>query len=88
MQDRHTLDFRSIANEFFHFAAHSFKVVIEVAQHIDSDPLAQFEESEEDVLPCQIVVIEALSFFFSQLDDLLGAIGEFVEHRAPTVLSA
>jgi len=51
------LDFGAEADEPFNFSAHGIVVEIEIAQNVDCNPLAEFEEPEKDVLCAKVVVV-------------------------------
>src|ERR1043165_9692610 len=74
------LDLGTKSDEAFNFPANGVVIEVEIAQDMDGDALAELKKAEEDVFCAKIIVVEALGLFLGQLDDLFGAIGEFVEH--------
>ena len=51
----------------------------EVREHFGGDPVALADQSEQQVLGADVVVIEALRFFLRQCQHTAGALGELVE---------
>src|SRR3989344_6221909 len=80
------LNFGAKADDFFYFSANGFVIQVHVPKNIYSNALAEFHKPKKDVLSPKVIVIESLRFFFCKLDDLLGSISKFIEHRFALVL--
>jgi hypothetical protein len=64
---------RAGADLFLDFHADGLQVQSHFLEHIDRDPLPEFDEAEEQMLGSHVVVVEAIGFFSCQGEDLLGA---------------
>jgi hypothetical protein len=62
------------------------QVDLHVAQHVGRDSAAFLDQPEQDVFGAQILVVEPLGLLASQVHDLLGAVGEAIEHLSRTPL--
>jgi hypothetical protein len=56
------------------------QVDVHVAEHVGRDAAALLHETEEDVLGPQVFVVEPLRLLPGEVHDLLGAVGEAIEH--------
>src|SRR5205814_7008159 len=72
------LCFRTRANLFLHFHPHGLEIEPHFLENVDRDALAELDQSEQQMLGADIIVIETVGFFASQLKDLLGARSEIV----------
>ena len=63
------------------FTAHLFQVDFEGAQHPCRHPVGFAQESEEEVLRANVVVVEHPSLFLSQDYDLTGSLCEPLKHH-------
>ena len=64
---------------------HGVEIHTEFRQHIDGHALAELDESEEQVLGPDIIVIEAISLLAGERQDLLSAWGKVIHHRSQGV---
>ena len=70
-------------NEFFHFAADFFHIDAQIVEGGDGNPRAFFDESEENVLGADVVMVKTFGFLLREGDNFPGAICEFIEHVFP-----
>ncbi len=60
------------------FHAHGLEIEPHFLENVDGDALAEFDQSEQKMLGADIIVIEPVGLFTSELQDLLGARCEIV----------
>src|ERR1043166_1069380 len=70
-------------NQLFNFSSHLSKIDIEILQDIRPDSASFLDQTKEDVLSTDVLVIEPLSLLVGQSHDLPGAIRESFEHGEP-----
>jgi len=58
---------------FFHGGAHRFEVEPHLLQHAHRDPLPEFDQTEQDVLRADIVMMKTVGFLPGQRQHLLRA---------------
>jgi hypothetical protein len=71
---------RAGLDDLLDLGADLVEVDAHVLEHVGGDPAALLHQAEQDVLGAQVLVVEALGLLASQVHDLLGAVGEAVEH--------
>ena len=70
----------SLPDGLHHLATHGIQPDAEVQQAAGGDPLAFVDETEEDVLGSDVVVVEQPRFFLGQDHHPAGPVGEAFEH--------
>src|SRR6267378_5578988 len=70
--------FRTGADLFLDFHPDGLQIESHFLENVDRDTLAELDQSEQKMLGTDIVVIEAVSLFASELQDLLGAWSKIV----------
>ena len=68
-------------HELLDFETDLAEVDVEVLQHVRPDPGAFLDETEQDVLRPDVLVVEALRLLVGQGHHLAGAIGQPFKHR-------
>ena len=63
-----------------HLHAHRFKIKPHLLKHIDGDALPQLDQTKQQMLGPDIVVVEAVSFLAGKSQDLLRARCEVIHH--------
>ena len=71
----------ALADDLLDLGAHSFQRDTQGLQRLGRDALALVNQSQQDVLGADVVVVEHPGFFLSQDDDPAGAVGKSLEHR-------
>ena len=69
------------ADLFFHFHPDGLQIEAHLLQNIDGDALTELDQSEQEMLGADVIVIETIGFFAREGEDLLGAGGEIVHLR-------
>ena len=72
--------FGATADLFFYFHANGFEVETHFLEDIHGHALAEFDETEEEVLGADIVMIKAIGLLSGECENLLGAWREVVHH--------
>src|SRR5260370_1360615 len=70
--------FRPRADLLLDFHSHGLEIEPHFLENVDGDALAEFDQSEQKVLGADVIVIETVGLFASELQDLLGARCEIV----------
>ncbi len=70
--------FRSGADLFLDFHAHGLEIESHFLENVDRNALAELDQSEQEMLGADVIVIEAVRFFASECEDLLGAGSEII----------
>jgi hypothetical protein len=65
---------------FFDLHAHGLKIETHLLKNIHGNTLAKFNQTQEQMLGADIIVIEAVGFFAGKGENLLGAWSEVVHH--------
>ena len=65
--------FRAGADLLLHFHAHSLEIESHFLENVDRDALAELNQPKKKMLGPNVIVIEPVGFFASELQDLLGA---------------
>src|SRR6266700_1356236 len=65
--------FRTGAHLFLDLHPHGLEIESHFLENVDRDALAELDQSEQEMLGADVVVIEAVGFFAGKLQDLLGA---------------
>jgi len=74
------LGLRSGADLLLDLHAHSFEVEAELGQNVDCDPLAEFDQAEQEMLRADVIVVETVGFLAGKGQNLLGAWSEIIHH--------
>ena len=82
------LGFLTGADLLFDGVAHGFEIKAHLLKDADGDALAELDQSQEDVLGADVIVVKAVGFLAGQRQHLLGAGGEIVHrfHRACIIM--
>src|SRR5437588_4132829 len=67
---------RTRADLFLHFHSYGLEIESHFLEDIDRDTLAELDQSEQQMLGADIIVVEAVGLFASELQDLLSARSE------------
>src|SRR5262249_24618318 len=70
--------FRPRANLFLDFHAHGLEIESHFLKHVDRDALTELDQPEQKMLGANIIMVETVRFFASELQDLLGTGSEIV----------
>ena len=70
----------ALADDVLHLLAHGVERDAERLEGLGGDALALVDETEQDVLGADVVVVEHLRLFLGEDDDATGAVGESLEH--------
>ena len=69
---------RTGSNFFFHLHAYGLEFETHPFEDVDRDPLAEFDQTKQQMLSADVGVVESVCFFTSKSEDLLSAWGEVV----------
>ena len=70
----------ALANDFLHLLANLLEVDAESLECLGSHSLALVNQTEQDVLGADVVVVEKLGLFLGKHDNATGLVSEFLEH--------
>ena len=70
----------ALADDVLHLLAHGVERDAERLERLGGDALTLVDETEQDVLGADVVVVEHLGLFLGQDDDTTGSVGESLEH--------
>src|SRR5437762_2196515 len=65
------LGFRSRADLFLHFHAHSLEIETHLLQNVHRNSLPQFDEAQKQMLGAYVVMVKPVRFFASKRQNLL-----------------
>ena len=74
----HHLRLRPGANLLLDFHPHRFEIETHLLEDVDGNALAKLDQAEQQMLGPDVVVIEAVGFFSSESQDLLGPRGKII----------
>ena len=72
----------ALADDLLDLAAHGLERDPERLERLRGDTLALVDQTEQDVLGADVVVVEQARFFLRQHHDSAGSVGESFEHGA------
>ena len=73
----------TLADDVLHLLAHGVERDAEALEGLGCDALALVDETEQDVLGADVVVVEHLRLFLGEDDHSTGSVRESLEHRFP-----
>jgi hypothetical protein len=72
-------------NHVLHCLLDLFEIQVELPQHLGSDPLTLTDDSQEQVLGADVVVLEPAGLVTGEIDDFPYPVGEAILHlRVPS----
>src|SRR5438105_264287 len=69
---------RTRADLFLHFHPHSLEIESHFFENVDRNALAELDQPEQKMLGADVIVIETVGLFASELENLLGAGREII----------
>ena len=70
--------FRAGADLLLDFHPHRFEIETHLLEDVDGNALAKLDQAEQEMLGPDVIVVEAVGFFASERQDLLGARREII----------